>query len=304
VSLILGVDGGGTKTHAVITDETGRTLGEGFGGPTNIDDHNLETASLNLGCAVQRARANAKLESGPFAAAFLGIAGVVSEADRGLVRELARRLELCTPEHLGVDHDARVALAGGLSNRPGLVLIAGTGSACFGLGAGGERHLTGGWGHLLADEGSGYWLGLEALRAAVRGFDGRGQRSTLERRALAFLGIHTPEEIMHRVYVVGLSRSELAAFAPTMLEVAASGDPVAREIVELGAKALAETVEVTAAPTNLVAPEIVMVGGILKSEVMLEPLRAHLLARLPEMRLVVAEQSPAQGACLLARALL
>jgi glucosamine kinase len=304
VSLILGVDGGGTKTHAVITDETGHTLGEGFGGPTNIDDHNLETASRNLGYAVQKARANAKLEPGPFAAAFLGIAGVVSEADRGLVRELARRLELCTPEHLGVDHDARVALAGGLSGRPGLVLIAGTGSACFGLGTSGERHLTGGWGHLLADEGSGYWLGLEALRAAVRGFDGRGQRSTLEQRALALLGIRTPEEIMHRVYVVGLSRSELAAFAPTVLEVAASGDPVAGEIIERGAKALAETVEVTAARINLVAPEIVMVGGILKSEVMLEPLRAHLLAQLPKMRLVAAEQSPAHGACLLARALL
>jgi N-acetylglucosamine kinase-like BadF-type ATPase len=304
VNLILGVDGGGTKTHAVITDETGRTLGEGFGGPTNIDDHNLETASLNLGYAVNQARANAKLEPGPFAAAFLGIAGVVSEADRGLVRELARGLELCTPEHLGVDHDARVALAGGLSDRPGMVLIAGTGSACFGLGASGERHLTGGWGHLLADEGSGYWLGLEALRAAVRGFDGRGQRTALERRALDFLGIRTPEEIMHRVYVAGLSRSELAAFAPTVLEVAASGDPVAREIVEDGAKALAETVAVTAARINLVAPEIVMVGGILKSEVMLEPLRTHLLARLPEMRLVAAELSPAHGACLLARALL
>ena len=96
----------------------------------------------------------------------------------------------------------------------------------------------------------------------------------------------------------------LAAFAPTTLEVAASGDPVAREIGERGAKALAETVEVTAARTNLIAPEIVMVGGILKSEVMLEPLRAHLLARLPEMRLVAAELSPAHGACLLARALL
>jgi N-acetylglucosamine kinase-like BadF-type ATPase len=187
------------------------------------------------------------------------------------------RLELSTPEHLGVNHGARVAMAGGLSDRPGLVLIAGTGSACF---------------------------GLEELRAAVRRFDGRGQRTALEQRALAFLGIHTPEEIMHRVYVVGLSRSELAAFAPTVLEVAASGDPVAGEIVKLGAKALAETVEVAAARTKLVAPEIVMVGGILSSEVMLEPLRAHLLARLPEMRLVAAEQSPTHGACLLARAML
>jgi N-acetylglucosamine kinase-like BadF-type ATPase len=304
VSVILGVDGGGTKTHAVITDETGRTLGDGVGGPTNIDDHDLETATTNLEHAVNEARANAKLETKPFDAAFLGVAGVVSEADRGLVRELARRLELTSPERLGVDHDARVALAGGLSGRPGLVLIAGTGSACFGINAAAERHLAGGWGHLLADEGSGYWLGLEALRAAVRAFDGRGQPTALEQRALDFLGVGAPEEIMHRLYVVGLSRAELAAFGPITLEVAASGDAVARGIVERGAEALTETVEATVRRLNLVAPEIVMVGGVLSSEVMLGPLRTHLIARLPRMRLVAAEQSPAHGACLLARMLL
>ena len=184
VSVVLGVDGGGTKTHAVIIDETGRTLGEGFGGPTNIDDHDLETATVHLETAVNQARANAQLKNEPFDAAFLGIAGVVSAADKALVRKFSWRLELtCSPpagphatgpEQLGVDHDARVALAGGLSCRPGMVLIAGTGSACFGMNAAGEHHLAGGWGHLLSDEGSGYWLGLEALRAAVRGFDGRG----------------------------------------------------------------------------------------------------------------------------------
>jgi N-acetylglucosamine kinase-like BadF-type ATPase len=203
-----------------------------------------------------------------------------------------------------VDHDARVALAGGLSGRPGLVLIAGTGSACFGINAAGQHHLAGGWGHLLADEGSGYWLGLEALRAAVRAFDGRGQPTALERRALDFLGVRASEDIMHRLYVVGLSRAELAAFSPTTLEVAASGDAVARDIVERGAEALAETVKATAGRINLVAPEIVMVGGVLSSEVMLEPLRTHLIARLPRMRLVAVEQSPAHGACLLARMLL
>jgi N-acetylglucosamine kinase-like BadF-type ATPase len=304
VRLVLGVDGGGTKTQAVITDETGRTLGEGIGGPTNIDDQDLETATANLEHAVGEARANAKLETKPFDAAFLGIAGVVSEADRGLVRELAHRLELTSPERLGVDHDARVALAGGLSGRPGLVLIAGTGSACFGVGASGERHLSGGWGHLLADEGSGYWLGLEGLRAAVRAFDGRGQPTALEQRALDFLGVNAPEDIMHRLYVVGLSRAELAAFGPITLEVAASGDVVAQDIVDRGAEALAETVGATAQQLKLVAPEIALIGSVLGSEVMLGPLRTHLTARLPQMRLVAAEQSPAHGACLLARMLL
>jgi N-acetylglucosamine kinase-like BadF-type ATPase len=99
---------------------------------------------------------------------------------------------------------------------------------------------------ILADEGRGYWLGLKALRAAMRGVDACGQRSDLEQQALAVLGIRTPEEIVHRVYVIGLSRSELAAFAPTVLEVAVSGDLVAGEIVEHGARVLAATVEVTA----------------------------------------------------------
>jgi len=309
VSVVLGVDGGGTKTHAVITDETGRILGEGLGGPTNIDDHDLETATVHLETAVNQARAHAQLKTEPFDAAFLGIAGVVSAADHALVRKFARRLELTRPnptgpDPLGVDHDARVALAGGLSGRPGMVLIAGTGSACFGMNAAGERHLAGGWGHLLADEGSGYWLGLEALRAAVRGFDGRGQPTLLEHRVLDFLGVHAPEEMMHRLYVIGLSRAELAAFGPTTLEVAASGDGVARAIVRRGATALVDTVEATAGRLNLVASEVVLVGGVLRSELMLELLRKQLAMRLPQTSLVEAEHSPAYGACLLAQTLL
>ena len=109
---------------------------------------------------------------------------------------------------------------------------------------------------------------------------------------------------MHRLYVVGLSRAELAAFGPTTLEVAATGDGVARAIVHRGATALAQTVEATAERLNLVASEVVLVGGVLRSELMVGILRKQLAMRLPQMSLVEAEHSPAYGVCLLAQALL
>jgi N-acetylglucosamine kinase-like BadF-type ATPase len=302
--LVLGVDGGGTKTQAIIMDEAGRVLGEGLGGPTNVDDHAPAIIAANLETAIRNARAQGGLGSQRFDAACLGLAGVVSEQEREIVIGLARDLRLAPPERILVDHDAAVALAGGLSGRPGLVLIAGTGSACFGINAEGERHLAGGWGHLLADEGSGYWLSMEGLRAAVRAFDGRGAATDLARLALSFLGIQTPTQIMHRLYIANPSRAELAAFAPTVLELAAAGDLVAWEIVARGAEALAEIVATAASRLRIVAPEVVQVGSVLNSEVMTKALRAQLVARLPGANLVLAERKPAYGACLLARKLL
>jgi N-acetylglucosamine kinase-like BadF-type ATPase len=137
-SLVLGIDGGGTKTLASICDTQGHVLGMGTAGPSNIDDVGLEIASQNIAQAVSAARAQAKLEPQIFDAAFLGLAGIVSEPDREVVRGIARKLELATYAQTGVDHDCRIALAGGLAGRPGVVLIVGTGSSCFGVNAVGD----------------------------------------------------------------------------------------------------------------------------------------------------------------------
>ena len=231
---LLGVDGGGTRTRVAICDPEGRVLGVGYGGPSNIDDVGLEQATHNLASAVNAARAAAGLERSPFAAAFLGLAGVVSGHDRDQARQMALELELAAPECLGLDHDCRIALAGALVRRPGGVLIVGTGSSAFGMNAAGEAWRSGGWGSLISDEGSGYFLGREALIATVRALDGRGPSTGLAQALLEHLGVAQPDDLLHRLYIAGLSRREIAALAPRVLEWADVGDAVALEIVRRG----------------------------------------------------------------------
>src|SRR6185436_17233044 len=139
-------------------------------------------------------------------------------------QKIAEDMHLAPAEQIGIDHDCRIALAGGLSGRPGIVLIAGTGSSCFGMNAAGEAWRSGGWGHLLADEGSGYWLGVKGLEAAVRAYDGRGAPTALLDQLQRHLGLPDMNDIMHRLYVTGMSRAELAALAPIVIAAAADGD--------------------------------------------------------------------------------
>lgn len=304
-ALVLGVDGGGTRTRAAIADRGGRVLGSGEAGGSNLDDVGPDALRVRLAAAVAAARQAAGQPSAPFAAACLGLAGVVSGADVAAVGAAVAPLDLAPAGRLLIDHDARVALAGGLDLAPGLVLIAGTGSACFAMNGAGARHLAGGWGHLLADEGGGYWLGLEALRAAARADDGRGPPTALTAEVRAALSLSALSGLMHRLYVQGLSRAEIAALAPRVLGAARAGDPVAADLVERGAQALARAAQAAAARVQLRAPDLVLAGGVFGAgEVVLGPLRRALSDALPGARVLPAHRPPVEGACLLARALL
>jgi len=142
---VLGIDGGGTKTAAVIVDEGGRLHGVGLAGPSNYDDVGVEAARAEIERAVAAARRMAGRATRRFDAAFLGIAGVVSPKDHAIVRAMAGVLDLAPPERVGADHDCRIALAGGLTGRPGIVQIAGTGSSTFGMNAADVGWRAGGW---------------------------------------------------------------------------------------------------------------------------------------------------------------
>jgi len=299
----LGVDGGGTKTQAAIVDEEGKMLGTGWGGPSNYDDVGIEVARSSIKSAVEAARAEACLPPGPFATAFLGMAGVVCEADRQTIHEIALDLSLASAEHIAVDHDCRIALAGGLSGRPGIVVIAGTGSSCYGRNSAGESWRAGGWGHLVSDEGSSYWLGVKAVQAAARAYDGRGKRTALLGIVKDRLGLEQMDNLLHRLYVQGMSRSEFASLAPLVVEAARSGDAQAQLLIEKGMRALAECVQAVATHLGMDRSlcEVTAVGGLLKAGgIITEALQQAIEDRLPLCKFSDAEMLPVQGACLLA----
>ena len=299
---VLGIDGGGTKTQALIADEEGKACGLGLGGPSNYDDVGTERAKAGIAEAVQMARQQAALPEGIFASVFLGMAGVVSYQDRAAIYTIAQDLRLAANEHIDVDHDCRIALAGGLSGRPGIVLIAGTGSSCYGRNSSGESWIAGGWGHLISDEGSSYWLGIQAMRCAAASADGR-MDSILKELVQARFQLGEMRELMHRMYVIGLSRSEVASLAPLVIEAAHRGDQAALDSLRQGASDLAQIVGAVA--DKLQFPdgncELALVGGLFNAgDIVLSPLRLAIQNRLPECRILLAELPPASGAALLA----
>lgn len=294
----MGVDGGGTQTDVVITDGAGRVLGRGIGPSCNLDTHSLEAARTALDVSVKAAYADAKL-IGPCHAAFLGLSGTVSPHDRQLVLDMVTPLNLAPSERLWIDHDARVALAGGLSLGLGLVLVAGTGSVCYGR-SDGESALVGGQGHLLGDEGSGYWLGLEGLKAALRASDGRGLPTSLDDRLRLALSLNSWDGVLHRVHKQGLSRAEIAALAQLVLQAAAEGDAVALMVAGTGALALTELAQAAQARLNLDPLRVVACGGALLNSALYFDLTRLSLHRTLKAELLRPECSPAQGAALLA----
>ena len=187
--LFLGVDGGQSRTRVLIGDEEGHVLGAGEAGPCNHTAaaegrRNLEKAVLE-GLAAACARAGLDSSRVGFAAACLGMSGGPDDK-REILAGILRA------ECLIVTHDAAIALAGATSAGQGIVVIAGTGSMAFGRNAEGRTARAGGWGHLFGDEGGGFDIARQALRAALRMDEGWGLPTILRQRLLEATGAAAP----------------------------------------------------------------------------------------------------------------
>lgn len=297
----LGVDGGGTRTRAVVIDDTGRVGGRGESGPGNLHHTPESTVLHHLAEAITAALRGAGASPEGVVSAFLGMAGVTSDPTVRAFERLARAAGL-GEARIQVDHDIRIALAGGLAGRPGIALIVGTGSSCYGRTDDGRHWQTGGWGSLVADEGSGYDLGRRAMMTAVRMADGRESSTALREEVFRWLGVSGVREILARLYERGLERDEIATFAPRVVELATGGDPGAWRLLESGAAELGAMVAANHRhlPTRS-APEVVVTGGLgVAPTIYRELIRKAIVARLPEAQLMEPEFEPAVGAALLA----
>jgi glucosamine kinase len=289
---VIGIDGGGTYTRALVMDESERELGRSEGGPA-LTDRAMTPVDIDaVSAAAERAAAEAKVRL-PVDALCAGFAGVGREVERKTVEEafsargLARSVSVIT--------DGEAAFFDAFGDGPGLLLVSGTGSLAWGRSEDGRQARVGGWGTLLGDEGSGYDIGRSALRAAARAADGRGAETALLSRLMEQVGAEQPDRLIP--WAIGATKSAIAALAPTVCEVAEEGDGPARDIVTAAIGALtvhAATLLEKLAPWSA-APGIALVGGMLAPA---GPLRAGLVESLVGLECVVLEEpiEPVRGA--------
>lgn len=238
----LGVDGGGTKTHIALMNEAETVVCEGIAGPSNPLRVGVETAVANILKAVSSACDQGGVSRGDIAAATIGLAGV-RRAD------LKQRIKASFFEQMRIRKtevvtDAEIALYATTLGKPGLVVIAGTGSVCLGKNAAGKIAISGGWGPLAGDEGGGVGIAREALQAVAKASDGRGIATVLSKRASEYFRASGPENLIVAIYSPHVDNSRIAGFAKFVVETAQAGDAVAMDILsqagfELGIAAVA-----------------------------------------------------------------
>lgn len=295
---VIGIDAGGTKTVALLADESGRVLAEARAGGANLQVHGELEVEKVFDQVIESVSGGRSV-----AALCLGIAGVDRPRDEAVIRDVLRRLG--HRETARVVNDAFVALVAGAPERRGVVVLAGTGSIAYGRDRDGRSARAGGLGSLLADEGSGYWLGHQALRAAVRSADGRGLTSTLEGLVLAALELQSVPELVPLLYERGLSRQRIAALAPVVEQASAGSDAVAEAILAAAAGELALGARAVAARLGL-GPDpfkVVLAGGAFRACPSLERRLREGLG-LPGAEPVRLTAEPALGAVALALDLL
>ena len=303
MKVVLGIDGGGTHTRAVLISENGKILGAGQAGPGNPFAVGHEEASKSVSEAVTSAWKDAGQPQRPADAAFLGLAGVRSPEIAEVVKHWAAELNMAPPETIQVDSDLRIALAGGLGNAPGLVLVAGTGSACYGRLADGRSWQAGGWGWKIDDPGSAYWLGVQALTAAARSNDGRGLSTALEQIVADAFQLKELRHLTEKIYAQDFPRDKIAVLAPQVIEAATTGDKVACAIVQTGCEELTIMASTVAEKLSLEKQpfDIVTTGGVLRpDEYYYNTLQKTLTDKIPNARLQTPLFPPDLGASLLA----
>jgi len=304
MTYVLGVDGGGTKTVAWLGRAAANggveVIGRGSAGPSNPRSVGLDQALASIDAAVVAAFVAAGVERRPVRSACLAVAGAGRDAERRALSDWAGAAGLA--ERIAVVHDAEPLLASSPRPGVGVALVAGTGSFAFARNERGETARVGGWGYLFGDEGSGYAIGVAALRAAARSTDGRGPHTALVDALLKHLGLATPQELVAAVYERAPDRGRVASLAPLVSSVADTGDAVADAILSTAAHDLAGHVATLVATLRFDTASfpLVLSGGLL---IQGHSVRQRVLSAIATSGLtaeIVQVPEPVHGALLLA----
>ena len=297
--LVVGVDGGATKTVALIGTTTG-ILGRGESGSSNYHNVGTVAAGKTLNQAVANAKRQAGLRGRVANTAVVSLAGIDSSEGFRIARLFVRRARVARKTF--VIHDSVSALYTATKGTPGIIVNSGTGCFAAGINKACEYVRIGGWGYLIDDKGSAFDIGMKAITMGYRMIDGRTRTTNLIPLLKRRLGVRMFDEILDNIYSNRLTVEEIARLAPYVSK-AASHDRVCRQILTEAAISLAE-LPCTAARrlkmTDTAFP-LATVGGAFRSgRHFVEPFTSRVRDECPKARFLTLEDEPAKGAYLIA----
>jgi N-acetylglucosamine kinase-like BadF-type ATPase len=229
---LVGVEGGGTKTNVAIADETGKILTRTISGPSNFLTIGIEKASENIIDGISSCLRELDLDKSALNTIMLGLTGAGRLFERNSMKygfkDFSVNLDFLF-ENIIVDSDARVSLEAAFPNKAGMILIAGTGSIMFAKDEAGNTFRVGGWGRILGDEGSGYFISKRALLAVTRAIDGRGEKTLLTKLLDERFKLGSLETIVKAIYT---DNFDIASISPTVFDAAQKNDKIAIAILD------------------------------------------------------------------------
>ena len=294
--IVVGVDGGGSKTHAIVADEGGSHLGEVVGPGSAVRPGEVERSADAIAHTVKDALASCEMTHVMPKVLCVGVAGAGREPERQRLWQALASRELA--EEVVIHADFSIALDDAFGEGPGVLLVSGTGSVAFGRGPSGQSARCGGWGPVCGDEGSGQWIGRRALSVVTASADGREPETALVGAILTAAQVNEPQELI--AWAAQASPAQLASLAPVVSSVAEAGDLRANSIISLAVEELVLHVRTLARQLfgdERAATPIALTGGMLtKGTTLRKRLEHRLKSAVPGAQLRVGEVSPARGA--------
>ena len=304
---ILGVDGGGSRTTVLISDINGNPISRTVSGASSYKSTGRSEAAENLNKGIFKAIQKLKVFKGIyFVSSCFGFAGNDAGEDSRIYMEIVFNDKLkryLNPEKTIICNDTRIGIEAGGKSKNKIIIIAGTGSNCFGVNEEGKQAGASGWDYILADEGSGYKVGLEALRAVMRAYDGRGEKTLLTKTILEKLSLKEPLDLTRWAYNGPFSKFKISELAKTVCTTARMGDKISIDILADEAEEAAISVTTVAKKLGIENKsfDLVFVGGLFKCEKYFKNVLINRLKeKFPQINCISSLVDPVEGAIKLA----
>jgi N-acetylglucosamine kinase-like BadF-type ATPase len=303
--LVIGMDGGATKTAALLSDLDGVVIAEETGGASNPQVVGPEQSADVIVNLVEKLCVKANCSTNQVLAVVAGLAGAGREGDKERVKAATlaeAKKQKVAVGIVTVESDGRIALEGAFKGRPGIILIAGTGSFALAKDHKGGIHRAGGWGRVVGDEGSGFVIGRDGLNVVAKQIDGRGKATMLTKLVDQKLGLSNQEKIINGVY---RENFDVATVAPLVIEAAEAKDVECARILNKATFELSEHVrtlvnKIEASSRSRSKISLAFIGSLLShNNIYQKILTQKITFSLPQVNVIAPEAPPAYGAVLL-----